>query len=94
MPKKLIKANYKPSKMKVLKDTFEQSFTLLNYREFKKKQQQQQQNTRTNAHIFTCTHKCTYAYTHMQAYTHAHIDTIIYTQTYPYTYRLTKIYFN
>ena len=34
-PKKLIKANYKPSKMKVLKDTFQQSFKLHNYWEQK-----------------------------------------------------------
>ena len=88
MPRKLIKVNYKPSIMKVLKDTFRQIFKLHNYWEFKKKK-----NTRTNAHTFACTHKRTYAYTHMQAYTHAHIDTIIYTQTYPYTHRLTKIYF-
>ena len=91
--KKLTKANYKPSKMKVLKDTFQQSFKLHNYWEFKKNKQQQE-NTRTNAHIFACTHKRTYAYTHMQAYTQAHIDTVIYTQTYPYTHRLAKIYFN
>ena len=30
-PEKLIKANYKPSKMKVLKDIFQQSFKLPNY---------------------------------------------------------------
>ena len=87
-PKKLIKVNYKPSKMIVLKDTFQQSFRLHNYWELKKKN-----NTHTNAHIFACTHKRTYVYTHMQACTHAHIDTILYTQTYPYTHRLTKIYF-
>ena len=50
-PKKLIKANYKPSKMKVLEDTFQQSFKLHNCWEFKKKY------SRTNAHIFACTHK-------------------------------------
>ena len=95
-PKKLIKGNYKPSKMKVLKYTFQQSFKPHNYWEFmgKKTKNQQQQNARTNAHIFACTHKCKYAYTIMQAYTHAHIDTIIYTQTYPYTHRLKRIYFS
>ena len=52
--KKLIKANYKPNKMKVLKDTFQQSFKLhIYWWEFFKK--------RTNAHIFACTHKHTYA---------------------------------
>ena len=54
-PKKLIKANYKPSIMKVLKDTFLQSFKLHIYRwELKKKK-------RPNSHIFVCTHKHTYA---------------------------------
>ena len=61
-PKKLIKANYKPSKMKVLKYTFQQSFKLQNYWEEKK-------NTHTIAHIFACTHKRTHAYT----YTDIHI---------------------
>ena len=82
---KLIKANYKPSKMKDLKYTFQQSFKLHNY---------WGKNTCPQTHIFACTHKHMYAYTHMQAYTHAHIDIIIYTQAYPCTHRLTKIYFN
>ena len=87
-PKKLVKANYKPSKMNVLKDTFRPSFELHNY--WGKKNI----HTHTNAHIFACTLKRTYRYTHVQAYTHAHVETIINTQTYPYTHRLTKIYFN
>ena len=86
--------------MKVLKDTFHQSFKLHNYWELKKK----------NAYIFACTHKRTCAYMHIEAYTQAHtgahtipyvdiipcahIGTILYTQAYPYTHRLTKIYFN
>ena len=53
-PKKLIKANYKPSKMKVLQDTFQQSFKLHNYCQEKK-------HRRTNAHILACTYKRTYA---------------------------------
>ena len=54
-PKKLIEANYKPSKMKVLKDTFQQSFKLhIYWWELKKKKKK-----RTNAHIFACTHKHT-----------------------------------
>ena len=37
-PKKLIKANYKPSKMKVLKDPFQQCFKLhIYWSEFKKR---------------------------------------------------------
>ena len=36
-PKKLIKDNYKPTKMKVLKYTFQQSFKLHNYWEKKQK---------------------------------------------------------
>ena len=79
-PKKPIKVNYKPSKMKVLKDTFQLSFKLHNYWE-----KNTHTHTFTNAHIFTCTHKCTYVYMHMQAYTHAQIDIIVYAQTYPYT---------
>ena len=56
-PKKLIKAHYKPSKMNVLKDTFQQSFKLYIYWwELKKKKKK-----RTSAHIFACTHKHTYA---------------------------------
>ena len=87
-PRKLIKANYKRRKMKVLKDTFQHNFKLHNYWE---KKAHIHKHTRTNAHIFVCTDKRTYAYTHMQVYTHAHIGTIIYTQTFPYTHRLTKI---
>ena len=52
-PEKLIKANYKPSKMKVLKDTFQQSFKLQIYWwELEKKKC-------TNVHTFACTHKHT-----------------------------------
>ena len=86
-PKKLIKANYKPSKIKILKDNFQQSFKLHNY--WKK-----------NTHTRTQTHR--YLHVHINArtrirtckHTHTHIDTIIYTQMYPYTHRLTEIYFN
>ena len=57
-PKKLIKVNYKPSKTKFLKDTFQHHIYCW---ESKKK--------RTKAHIFASTHKRTYAY----ASTHTHI---------------------
>ena len=69
-PKKLIKANYKPSKMKVLKDTFLQSFNIF---------------VRTSyllvgiKRVRTCKH----THAHMD-YKHNYI--IIYTQTYPYTH--------
>ena len=63
-PKKLSKVNYEPSKMKVLKDTFQQSFKLHKYWELKKKEK--------CAQTHTCSHKRIYAYMHSQAYTHAH----------------------
>ena len=56
-PKELIKANYKPSKMKVLKDPFQQCFKLhIYWSEFKKKEIKK----RTNAHIFAGAHKRRY----------------------------------
>ena len=52
-PKKLIKAHYKPSKMNVLKDTFQQSFKLYIYWwELKKKSAQ----THTYLHVHINTH--------------------------------------
>ena len=51
-PKKLIKANYKPSKMKVLKDTFHWSFKLHNYCEFKKKRKKHAPE-RTHIRMYT-----------------------------------------
>ena len=72
-PKKLIKANCKPSKLKVLKDIFQQSFKFHNW-------------VKKNAYISACTHKRTYAYSHMHAYIQPHI----YTQTYPYTHSWRK----
>ena len=69
-PKKLIKANYKPSKMKVSKYTFQQSFKLhIYWWKFEKKK-------RTKAHIFACTHKHTLRIsTYAQASTHTHTHT-------------------
>ena len=61
--KKLIKASYKTSKIKILKDTFQQSFKLHNYCEEKK--------TRAQMHTYSHVHITSHAYTHMQAYTHA-----------------------
>ena len=73
--KKLIKANYKPSKMKVLKDIFQQSFKRHIYRwKLKKKKTKK---TRANAHIFACTHKHTLRISisaQASTHTHAHID--------------------
>ena len=48
-PRKLIKANYKPSKMKVLKDTFQHNFKLHNYWEKK----HTYTNTRAQTHIYS-----------------------------------------
>ena len=86
-PKKLIKANYKLSKVKVLKDealkdTFQQSFKFYNYWEGKKMHNcvytSGNTHARTNTHISACTHKLTYADTHMHVYSqkrnHIHID--------------------
>ena len=70
-PKKLIKANCKPSEMKFLKDTFQQSFKLHICRwELRKKDRKKC----TNAHIFTCAHM----HKHIRTckHTHAHIDKI------------------
>ena len=80
-PKELIKANYKPSKMEVLKGTFHYSFKFRNCWELK------------NTHTYTRTQTHTYSHVQINAntrirtykHTHAHIDTIIYTQTYPNT---------
>ena len=70
-PEKLIKANYKPSKMKVLKDTFQQSFKLhIYWWEFKKKKKSAQ--THTYLHVHINTHYAE-AYTQKQAHTHTHI---------------------
>ena len=54
-PKKLIKANYKPSKMKVLKHNFQQSVKLHNYWEKKQKKTKKQTHTheRTHIHMYT-----------------------------------------
>ena len=50
-PKKLIKANCKPSKMKFLKDTFQQSFRLhIYWWEFKKKKKSAQTHTYLHVH--------------------------------------------
>ena len=68
--KKLNKANYKPSKMKVLKDTFRQSFKLhIYWWELKKKCVK----THTYLHVHINRHYA-YAYMHKQAHTHVHID--------------------
>ena len=86
-PKNLIRANYKLSKMKVLKDTFQQSFKLHSY--WKK-----HTYTRAQTHTYLHVHINTRMRIRTCKHTHTHIDTIIYTQTYPYRHRLTKIYFN
>ena len=52
-PKKIIKTNYKPSKMKVSKDTFQHSFNFHNDW-LKKAYMQIYKHTRTNAHISAC----------------------------------------
>ena len=68
--KKLIKANYKPSKMKVLKDTFQQSFKLHIYWWELRIKKKAQTHTYLHVHINAHTHKristCKYK--------HAHID--------------------
>ena len=51
-PRKLIKVNYKPSEMKVLKETFQHSFKLHNYWE---------KNTHVHTHALKGTHICMYA---------------------------------
>ena len=56
-PKKLIKGNYKPSKMKVLKYTFQQSFKPHNYWEFMGKKNEKSTTTK-RAHKRT--HICMY----------------------------------
>ena len=70
-PKTLIKANYKRSKLKVLKDTFQQSFKLHNYWELKKT------HTRPHTRIRTCKH----THTHIQTKLYIHTSEPIYTQT-------------
>ena len=66
--KKLIKVNYKPSKMIVLKDTFQQSFRLHNYWELKKKKKTRTQ-THTYSHVHINAHTriltCKHAHTHI-----------------------------
>ena len=53
-PKKIIKANYKPSKIKVLKDTFQQSFTLhIYWWELKKEEKSAQRHTYLHVHANT-----------------------------------------
>ena len=66
-PKKLIKANYKPSKMKVLKDTFQQSFKLHNYWEQKHTHIRAQTHTYSHAHIDARTRirTCKHTHTHI-----------------------------
>ena len=91
--KKLIKSNCKPSKMKVLKDTFQQSFKLHIY--WWELREKRTNHKYLHVHINTHTHKRIRTWKN----THAHIDyrhnyMIIYTPIYPYTHRLTKIYFN
>ena len=71
-PEKLLKANHKPSKMEVLKDTFQQSFKLhIYWWELKKKRKKK----RTSAHIFVCTHKHTF---HISIYAQASTHTCTY----------------
>ena len=61
---KLIKANYKPSKMKDLKYTFQQSFKLHNYWG---KNTCPQTHTYSHVHINTCTRirTCKHTHTHI-----------------------------
>ena len=67
--KKLIKANYKPSKMKVLKYTFGQSFKLHNYRGKKTKNTQARAQTHTYSHVHINTRTririCKHTHTHI-----------------------------
>ena len=103
-PKKLNKANYKPSKMKVLKDTFQRSFKLhIYWCELEKESAQTHTYLHVHinahalsvyAHVSTQTQTQTHTHTHTHAHTHTHRvnHIIIYIQRYPYTHiRLTKI---
>ena len=73
-PKKLIKANYKPSKMDILKYTFQQSFKLHLYWWELKKKKANKPHTYLRVHINTHTHKHIRTSKHIHTRTHAHID--------------------
>ena len=70
--KKLIKGNYQPSKLKVLKDTFKQSFTFRN-------------DLLKKVYMQIC--KCKYKHPHkrISAYTHKRKHTYAYMHAYTYT---------
>ena len=55
--------------MKVLKDTFQQSFELHNYWELKKRKKREQTHTYSHVHINAHTDICTFKYAHTHKHT-------------------------